>query len=49
MMTIQQFRQHFGEEEQCWKHFDPLALAAGFRVPPVWRRQSGVHEGQAGA
>ena len=30
MMTIQQFRQHFGEEEQCWKHLTHWRWPRGF-------------------
>lgn len=33
MMTIQQFRQHFGEEEQCWEHLRCLRWPQGFVCP----------------
>jgi ISXO2-like transposase domain/Transposase zinc-ribbon domain len=33
MMTIQQFRQRFGEEEQCWKHLTGRRWPRGFVCP----------------
>src|SRR6516165_9697936 len=33
MMTIQEFRERFGEEEQCWKHLTSWRWPRGFVCP----------------
>ena len=50
MRTIQQFRQHFGEEEQCWRRLTEWRWPRGFVCPRGgggsrgYRKAKRVHE-----
>ena len=46
MMTIQQFRQLFGEEEQCWKRLTEGRWPRGFGCPRCGRGSRGYLKAQ---